>query len=116
MTSRARHRGYYSERERGNAGGYGEKDKEIRELEERTTALVEAERARNDASTRAIYELFVSMCEKKGQVPPPMPVVNVAGTNMSRNASHDPSTIEPSLGQPSPGQPSPGETSLSHRA
>ncbi|KAI4998267.1 hypothetical protein ZWY2020_053609 [Hordeum vulgare] len=32
-----------------------EKDKEIRELEERTTALVEAERARNDASTRAIY-------------------------------------------------------------
>ena len=36
-----------------------EKDKEIRELEERTTALVEAERARNDASTRAIYELFV---------------------------------------------------------
>ncbi|KAI4973425.1 hypothetical protein ZWY2020_035686 [Hordeum vulgare] len=36
-----------------------EKDKEIMELEERTTALVEAERARNDASTRAIYELFV---------------------------------------------------------
>ena len=36
-----------------------EKDKEIRELEERTTALVEAKRARNDASTRAVYELFV---------------------------------------------------------
>lgn len=36
-----------------------EKDKEIRELEERTTALVAAERARNDASNRAIYELFV---------------------------------------------------------
>ena len=36
-----------------------EKDKEMRELEERTTALVEAERARNEASTRAIYELFV---------------------------------------------------------
>ena len=36
-----------------------EKDKEIMELEERTTALVEAERARNDASNRAIYELFV---------------------------------------------------------
>ena len=36
-----------------------EKDKEIRALEERTTALVEAERARNEASTRAIYELFV---------------------------------------------------------
>ena len=31
----------------------------MRELEERTTALVEAERARNDASNRAIYELFV---------------------------------------------------------
>ena len=31
-----------------------EKDKEIRELEERMTTLVEAERARNDASTRAI--------------------------------------------------------------
>uniref|UniRef100_A0A8I6YJR8 Uncharacterized protein n=1 Tax=Hordeum vulgare subsp. vulgare TaxID=112509 RepID=A0A8I6YJR8_HORVV len=88
-----------------------EKDKEIRELEERTTALVEAERARNEASTRAIYELFVSMCEKNAQVPPPMPVINVAGTNMSRNASHDPSTVEPS-----PGQPSRGETSQSHRA
>ncbi|KAI4998982.1 hypothetical protein ZWY2020_054846 [Hordeum vulgare] len=36
-----------------------EKDKEMRELEERTTALVEAERARNDASNRAIYEHFV---------------------------------------------------------
>ncbi|KAI4977856.1 hypothetical protein ZWY2020_014410 [Hordeum vulgare] len=36
-----------------------EKDKEIRELEQRTIALVEAERARNDASNRAIYELFV---------------------------------------------------------
>ncbi len=36
-----------------------EKDKEMRELEERTTPLVEAERARNDASNRAIYELFV---------------------------------------------------------
>ncbi|KAI4987344.1 hypothetical protein ZWY2020_020144 [Hordeum vulgare] len=57
-----------------------EKDKAIRELEERTTALVEAERARNDASNRAIYELFVSMCEKNGQVPSPMPVINVAGT------------------------------------
>ena len=36
-----------------------EKDKEFWELEERTTALVEAERARNDVSNRAIYELFV---------------------------------------------------------
>ena len=36
-----------------------EKDKEMKELEERTTALVEAERARNDASNRAIYEHFV---------------------------------------------------------
>ena len=30
-----------------------EKDKEMKELEERTTALVEAERARNDASNMA---------------------------------------------------------------
>ncbi|KAI4975008.1 hypothetical protein ZWY2020_048615 [Hordeum vulgare] len=60
-------------------GAMAEKDKEIRELE-RTTAFVEAERAWNDASNRAIYELFVSMCEKSGQVPPPMPVINVAGT------------------------------------
>uniref|UniRef100_A0A8I6YBI2 Uncharacterized protein n=1 Tax=Hordeum vulgare subsp. vulgare TaxID=112509 RepID=A0A8I6YBI2_HORVV len=44
-----------------------EKGKEIRDLEERTTALVEAERARNDASNRAIYELFVSMCDKSGK-------------------------------------------------
>ena len=36
-----------------------EKDKEIRELEERTTALVEAERARDDAANMAMYELFV---------------------------------------------------------
>ena len=36
-----------------------EKDKEISELEERRTALVEAERAQNDVSNRAIYELFV---------------------------------------------------------
>ena len=36
-----------------------EKDMEIRELQERTTALVEAEGAQNDASNRAIYELFV---------------------------------------------------------
>ena len=36
-----------------------EKDKEMRELEGRTTALVEVERARNDTSNRAIYELFV---------------------------------------------------------
>ena len=34
-----------------------EKDKEIRELEERTTALVEAERAGNHASNMAIYEI-----------------------------------------------------------
>ncbi|KAI5005318.1 hypothetical protein ZWY2020_032561 [Hordeum vulgare] len=88
-----------------------EKDKEMRELEERTTPLVEAERAWNDASNRAIYELFVSMCEKTGQVPPAMPVIIMAGMNISRNASHDPSTVEPS-----PGQPSLGETSQSHRA
>ncbi|KAI4988689.1 hypothetical protein ZWY2020_035929 [Hordeum vulgare] len=67
-----------------------EKDKEMKELEERTTALVEAERTQNDASNRAIYELFV---------------------NISRNAWHNPSTVEPSAGQPSL-----GETSQSHRA
>ena len=31
-----------------------EKDKEMKELEERMVALVEAERARNDASNKAI--------------------------------------------------------------
>ena len=36
-----------------------EKDKETKELEERKTALGEAERAQNDASNRAIYKLFV---------------------------------------------------------
>ena len=36
-----------------------EKDKEMRELEERMTPLVEAKRSRNDASNRAIYNLFV---------------------------------------------------------
>ena len=36
-----------------------EKDKEMKELEERTAALVEAERARYDASNRSMYELFV---------------------------------------------------------
>ena len=33
-----------------------EKDKKMKELEERTAALVEAERERNDASNRAIYD------------------------------------------------------------
>ncbi|KAI5016414.1 hypothetical protein ZWY2020_006265 [Hordeum vulgare] len=57
-----------------------EKDKEMRELEERTTALVEAERARNDASNRAIYELFVSMCEKTKLSPSAdVNAINMAG-------------------------------------
>ena len=36
-----------------------EKDKEMKELVERMAALVEVERARNDASNRVMYELFV---------------------------------------------------------
>ena len=36
-----------------------EKDKEMRELEERTTPLVEAERARNNSYNTAIYKLFM---------------------------------------------------------
>ena len=36
-----------------------EKEKEMKEMEERMTAFVEAESAQNDASNRAIYELFV---------------------------------------------------------
>ncbi|KAI4977136.1 hypothetical protein ZWY2020_050946 [Hordeum vulgare] len=57
-----------------------EKDKEMKELEERTTALVEAESAQNDASNRTMYDLFV---------------------NISQNASHDPSIVEPSPGETS---------------
>ena len=52
------HAASHKEREAMQAA-MAEKDKEIRELEERTSALVEAARARNDASNRAIYELFV---------------------------------------------------------
>ena len=35
------------------------KDKEMKEMEERMAALLEAERARNNASNTAMYELFV---------------------------------------------------------
>ena len=52
--------GCYSEREReAMQATMAEKDKEMTELEERTTALVEAQRAQNDASNWATYELFV---------------------------------------------------------
>ena len=51
-----------------------------RENEERTARLLEEERNRNDSANRAMYDLFVSMCEKNGQTPPPMPVIAPAGT------------------------------------
>ncbi|XBI15060.1 hypothetical protein VPH35_057553 [Triticum aestivum] len=62
-----------------------------RELEERTTKMMEEERARNDMQARAMYELLVSVCEKTGQTAPPMPVIAPGTTLNSRNASHDPS-------------------------
>ncbi|XP_037473986.1 uncharacterized protein LOC119350071 [Triticum dicoccoides] len=46
-----------------------------RENEERTARLLEEERNRNDSANRAMYDLFVSMCEKNGQTPPSMPVI-----------------------------------------
>ncbi|XP_073363101.1 uncharacterized protein [Aegilops tauschii subsp. strangulata] len=62
-----------------------------RELEERTTKMMEEERARNDMQARAMYELLVSVCEKTGQTAPPMPVIAPGTTRNSRQASHDPS-------------------------
>ena len=83
-----------------------------RELEERTTKMLEEERARNDMQARAMYELLVvfflhisqnihvvfvslltsmtesskpnvqSVCEKTGQTAPPMPVI-APGTTVS---------------------------------
>ncbi|XP_073355658.1 uncharacterized protein [Aegilops tauschii subsp. strangulata] len=53
-----------------------------RELEERTTKMMEEERARNDMQARAMYELLVSVCEKTGQTAPPMPVI-APGTTVS---------------------------------
>uniref|UniRef100_A0A8I7BBB9 Uncharacterized protein n=1 Tax=Hordeum vulgare subsp. vulgare TaxID=112509 RepID=A0A8I7BBB9_HORVV len=61
------------------------------ERDQTTTRLIEEERSRNEAGQRALYELFVGLCEKSGQVPPPMPVFSSIGTNNSRAASHDPS-------------------------
>uniref|UniRef100_A0A8I6WCX4 Uncharacterized protein n=1 Tax=Hordeum vulgare subsp. vulgare TaxID=112509 RepID=A0A8I6WCX4_HORVV len=77
----------------------------LNERDQTTERLLEEERARNEAGQRALYELFVGLCEKSGQVPPPMPVFSSIGTNNSRAASHD----------PSPGQPSPNETGASNR-
>ncbi|KAI5016424.1 hypothetical protein ZWY2020_006275 [Hordeum vulgare] len=74
------------------------------EKDHTTTRLLEEERARNEAGQRALYELFVGLCEKSGQVPPPMPVFSSIGTNNSRAASHD----------PSPGKPSPNEAGASN--
>uniref|UniRef100_A0A8I7B764 Uncharacterized protein n=1 Tax=Hordeum vulgare subsp. vulgare TaxID=112509 RepID=A0A8I7B764_HORVV len=61
------------------------------EGDQTTTRLIEEERARNEAGQRDLYELFVGLCEKSGQVPPPMPVFSSIDTNNSRAASHDPS-------------------------
>uniref|UniRef100_A0A8I6YDI7 Uncharacterized protein n=1 Tax=Hordeum vulgare subsp. vulgare TaxID=112509 RepID=A0A8I6YDI7_HORVV len=61
------------------------------ERDQTTTRFIEEERSRNEAGQRALYELFVGLCEKSGQVPPPMPVFSSIGTNNSREASHDPS-------------------------
>ncbi|KAI4971039.1 hypothetical protein ZWY2020_001953 [Hordeum vulgare] len=61
------------------------------ETDQTTARLIEEERLRNEAGQRALYELFVGLCEKSGQVPPPMPVFSSIGTNNSRAASHDPS-------------------------
>uniref|UniRef100_A0A8I6WP09 Uncharacterized protein n=1 Tax=Hordeum vulgare subsp. vulgare TaxID=112509 RepID=A0A8I6WP09_HORVV len=61
------------------------------ERDQTTAQLIEEERSRNETGQRALYELFVGLCEKSGQVPPPMPVFSSIGTNNSRAALHDPS-------------------------
>ncbi|XBI04138.1 hypothetical protein VPH35_132475 [Triticum aestivum] len=71
------------------------------ELEEKTTKMLEEERARNDMQARAMYELLVSVCEKSGQTAPPMPVIAPGSTLNSRNASHDPSPAT-DTSQPTP--------------
>uniref|UniRef100_A0A8I6YCE5 Uncharacterized protein n=1 Tax=Hordeum vulgare subsp. vulgare TaxID=112509 RepID=A0A8I6YCE5_HORVV len=60
------------------------------ERDQNTTRFIEEERSRNEAGQRALYELFVGLCYKSGQVPPPMPVFSSIGTNKSRAASHNP--------------------------
>ncbi|KAI4991965.1 hypothetical protein ZWY2020_040351 [Hordeum vulgare] len=75
------------------------------ERDQTTAQLIEEERARNEAGQWALYELFVGMCKKSGQVPPLMPVFSSIGTNNSRATSHD----------PSPGQLSPNEAAASNR-
>ena len=62
-----------------------------REMEERTTKLLEEERNRNDNANRALYKLIVIMCEKNGQAPPPMLQIASATTHGSRQASTNPS-------------------------
>ncbi|KAI5014738.1 hypothetical protein ZWY2020_056128 [Hordeum vulgare] len=51
----------------------------LEERDQTTSRLIEEERARNDAGQRPLYELFVGLCEKSGQVPPPMHVFSVIG-------------------------------------
>ncbi|KAI4973103.1 hypothetical protein ZWY2020_028811 [Hordeum vulgare] len=50
------------------------------ERDQITARLIEEERARNEAGQRALYELFVGLCEKSGQVPPPMLVFSLIDT------------------------------------
>uniref|UniRef100_A0A8I6WJZ8 Uncharacterized protein n=1 Tax=Hordeum vulgare subsp. vulgare TaxID=112509 RepID=A0A8I6WJZ8_HORVV len=61
------------------------------ERDQTTPRLIEEDRSRNEAGQQDQYELFVGLCEKSGQVLPPMPVSSSIGTNNSRAASHDPS-------------------------
>uniref|UniRef100_A0A8I6XNF9 Uncharacterized protein n=1 Tax=Hordeum vulgare subsp. vulgare TaxID=112509 RepID=A0A8I6XNF9_HORVV len=61
------------------------------ERDQTMARLIEEERSRNEAGQRALYEIFVGLCEKSGQVPPPMPVFSLIGINNSRAASHNPS-------------------------
>uniref|UniRef100_A0A8R7K2W3 Uncharacterized protein n=1 Tax=Triticum urartu TaxID=4572 RepID=A0A8R7K2W3_TRIUA len=44
----------------------------------------------------------MSMCEKNGQTPPPMPVIAPAGTRNSRQASTDPSLSTTDATGPTP--------------
>ncbi|SPT17713.1 unnamed protein product [Triticum aestivum] len=72
-----------------------------RELEERTTKMLEEERAQNDMQARAMYELLVFVCEKAGQIVLPMPEIAPGTMRNSRQASHDPSPAT-GMSQPAP--------------
>ncbi|KAI5012806.1 hypothetical protein ZWY2020_025072 [Hordeum vulgare] len=62
------------------------------ERDQTTTRLIEEERARNEAGQRAMYELLMGLCEKSGQVPPPMSVfssIDTIGCTTCMEASID---------------------------